>query len=121
MGIAFIVVAAALFGTGLFYMYYWLVVAGLLNLVFGLVLLVVPAVVISERKVSLRNLFGQSAVEYPHDSIASLRIHEDTLMIRHKDRQALVKRIRRPRFHPADWRGLQARLLATAPRSASKP
>jgi hypothetical protein len=120
MGIALIAISATLFGLGLFFMLYWLVVAAVLNLAFGLAVLLVPAVVIEARKVSLRNLFGQSAVEYPHDGIANLRIHEDCLMIRHQDRQALVKRIHRRRFHPADWRALQARLIATAPRSASK-
>lgn len=120
MGILLIATSAALFGVGLFFMLYWLVVAALLNLAFGLAVLLIPAVVIEARQVSLRNLFGQSAVEYPHDGIASLRIHEDCLMIRHQDRQALVKRINRRRFHPADWRALNARLIAAAPVSRPK-
>jgi hypothetical protein len=120
LGILLIAGSCVLLGLGLFYLYFWLVFAGVINLAFGLAILIVPVVVIEERKVSLRNLFGQSAVEYPHDGIANLRIVQDCLMLRDQSRQALVKRITRRRFHPADWRAMEARLLSFVPRTAPK-
>lgn len=62
-----------------------------------------PALIVTDKTVELRGLFGNRGRVIPHDGLKKLRIDGQQLVIEHAGRRATLPRPKGSSLHPADW------------------
>lgn len=93
---------------------------GVLLIILGGLIGYMPLVVVTDKEIEIKGLFGQTRVSYPHDGYHLLQIQEGKLVIQKDMRRASVDFIQKKKFAKADWHGLEQAILAiTASRKKS--
>ena len=88
---------------GILFNEFWVVFLGVLPIIFAGLLLINPFIIITDRAVTLHNLFGVAQVSHEHDGISTLTIQGDTLYLRRGDMRAPLPQATKKRLHPRDW------------------
>jgi hypothetical protein len=83
-----------------------LIFPGVLLILLGGLVAYMPLVVVSDKEIEIKSLFGQTRVSYPHDGYHLLQIQEDKLVIQKDMRRASLDFINKKKFAKADWHSL---------------
>lgn len=105
--------------TGLYADSVWLLAPGILSIIFGALLIVNPAVVITPKEILIKNIFGLDWASFPHEGLEYLELVGDKLYIQHNEHRAHLPHVDPKMLHKGDWNNLKEQ-LKTAREMAQK-
>lgn len=109
-----IAVGLVLISLGIFFDLMAIIFPGVLLILLGGLLAYMPLVVVADKSVEIKSVFGQTRVSYPHDGYHLLQIQDGKLVIQKDMRRASVDFIHKRKFSKTDWHSLEQAILAIA-------
>lgn len=103
IALAILIVGLAVAGLGIFFAELWVTFLGVLPVLLAGMLMLNPMVVLSDKEVALKNIFGLTRARYDHDGLHLVQITNDVIFIQKGDMRAPLRRIVKGRLHGGDW------------------
>lgn len=117
---AMLLLGFAAVGIGLVASEFWVVFMGVLPVIFAALMMLNPFVVVTDKVVELRNVFGLVRASHSHDGFHLILQENGLLFIQRGDMRAAVKRVFQKRLHNGDWHVLAETIAAAKQIKAQK-
>ncbi len=81
----------------------YILALGVMPVLLSVLMMINPMVVVTDKQVELKNIFGFTGASYEHDGIHLIQVQDDVIFIQKGEMRAPLRRIVKSRLNAADW------------------